>query len=110
MEVQWAYSASPVLFNSSLVPALLTNWRQWRLPTVNELVSILLPPARARDLCLPPLFDPTQRWLWSADRRAYAAAYYVDVPLGFVGWQDVSAPFYVRGVSGPLAALPSEPE
>ena len=45
------------------------------------------------------IVDPTQRWLWSCDRRSYTAAYYVDVELGFVGWQDFSAPFYVRAVS-----------
>jgi len=70
----------------------------WRLPTVDELVSLLRPAPQAQDLCIAPLFDPRQRWLWSSDRRSFMAAYYVDVQLGFVGWQDLSAAYYVRAV------------
>lgn len=70
----------------------------WRLPTVVELATLLRPPPRAEELCLALLFDPTQRRLWSADRSAFTAAYYVDVELGFVGHQDSSAANYVRAV------------
>jgi serine/threonine protein kinase len=72
--------------------------RGWRLPTVNELITLLKPAPRIQDLCVAPVFDATQRWIWSADRRSFVAAYYVDTTLGFVGWQDFSAPFYVRAV------------
>lgn len=70
----------------------------WRLPTVDELITLLRPTPQAHDLCIEPLFDPVQRRIWSADRRTYTAAYYVDVELGFVGRQDFSAPYYVRAV------------
>ncbi len=70
----------------------------WRLPTIPELVTLLRPTLQARDLCMEPLFDPEQTRLWSIDRRSFAAAYYVDAELGFVGWQDFSAPYYVRAV------------
>jgi serine/threonine-protein kinase len=70
----------------------------WRLPTINELVTLLGPAPQIQDLCIAPLFDTVQRWLWSSDRRSFMAAYYVDVQLGFVGWQDLSAPYYVRAV------------
>jgi len=70
----------------------------WRLPTINELVTLLAPTPQIQDLCIAPPFDPLQRRLWSSDRRSFAAAYYVDVQLGFVGWQDLSAPYYVRAV------------
>jgi serine/threonine-protein kinase len=70
----------------------------WRLPTIEELATLLRPPSQGTDLCLPTLFEPTQRWLWSIDRRSFAAAYYADAELGFVGWQDMSAPYYVRAV------------
>ena len=72
--------------------------QQWRLPTIEELMSLLRPVAQTQDLCIAPLFSPVQRWLWSADRRSFTAAYYVDVELGFVGWQDFSAPYFVRAV------------
>jgi serine/threonine-protein kinase len=70
----------------------------WRLPTINELITLLRPMHNAIDLCIAPQFDQRQRWLWSIDRRSYTAAYYVDMELGFVGWQDCSAPFYTRAV------------
>jgi serine/threonine-protein kinase len=70
----------------------------WRLPTVNELMTLLSPVPQGSALCIEPLFDATQRWVWSADRRSFAAGYYVDVELGFVGWQDFSAPYYIRAV------------
>ncbi|MBR9981534.1 MAG: protein kinase, partial [Desulfatitalea sp.] len=71
----------------------------WRLPTIDELLTLLRPTPQIADLCQPPAFDTTQRWIWSADRRSFTAAYYVDMVLGFVGWQDFSAPYYVRAVS-----------
>ena len=73
----------------------------WRLPTADELITLLNPPPRGQALCIASLFDTTQQWIWSADRRSFQAAYYVDVELGFVGWQDFSAPFYVRAVCVP---------
>ena len=71
----------------------------WRLPTIDELTTLLRPPPQGRDLCIAPHFNPRQRRLWSIDRRSFTAAYYVNVDLGFVGWQDFSAPYYVRAVS-----------
>jgi serine/threonine protein kinase len=70
----------------------------WRLPTIAELASLLRAPRKARDLCIASPFDTTQRRLWSADRRSFTANYCVDLELGFVGWNDVDAPYYVRGV------------
>jgi serine/threonine protein kinase len=74
------------------------GFQNWRLPTADELITLLKPPSQGRDMCIEPLFDTTQRWIWSADRRSFIAAYFVDIELGFMGWQDFSAPFYVRAV------------
>jgi serine/threonine-protein kinase len=70
----------------------------WRLPTIDELITLLRPKHKAIDLCIAPQFDQRQRWIWSTDRRSFIAAYYVDMELGFVGWQDCSAPYYIRAV------------
>jgi serine/threonine-protein kinase len=70
----------------------------WRLPTVDELVSLLERPPEMRDLCLPPVFDPSRSILWTSDRKSYTAAWFVSAALAFVGWQDCSCRFHVRAV------------
>lgn len=71
----------------------------WRFPTVNELMSLLTKVPRAMDLCIEPIFDQNQRWLWGSDRRSFVAAWYVSVDMGYVSWQDFSCYYFVRAVS-----------
>jgi serine/threonine-protein kinase len=70
----------------------------WRLPTVNELMSLLTDVPRVGDLCMEPVFDTNKRWLWSADRRSFTAAWYVSADMGYVSWQDFTCHYYVRAV------------
>jgi serine/threonine-protein kinase len=70
----------------------------WRLPTTSELMSLLTPTPYGVDFCIEPVFDRRQNTLWSSDRRSFAAAWYVNAEMGFVGWQDFSAGCYVRAV------------
>ncbi|MBA4356197.1 MAG: serine/threonine protein kinase [Desulfovibrio sp.] len=71
----------------------------WRLPTVQELSTLLLPEPDLRQLCLPPAFGPDQRRIWSADRKSFSAAWYADVEHGFVWWQDATCEFFARCVT-----------
>jgi serine/threonine-protein kinase len=71
----------------------------WRLPTVDELMSLLTATPHGEHLCIEPVFDPNQRAFWSCDRKSYTAAWYVSVDMGFVHWQDLSASYYVKAVS-----------
>lgn len=75
----------------------------WRLPTAQELASLLLPEPDLRQLCLPPAFAPQQRRIWSADRKSFTAAWYADVEHGFVWWQDLSCEFFSRCVTSVAA-------
>jgi serine/threonine-protein kinase len=68
----------------------------WRLPTVAELATLLLPEPDLRQLCLPPAFGPEQRRIWTADRKSFTSAWYADVEHGFVWWQDLSCEFFAR--------------
>ncbi|KPJ77081.1 MAG: hypothetical protein AMJ54_09365 [Deltaproteobacteria bacterium SG8_13] len=72
--------------------------RHWRLPTVEELLTLLTDDPQGEDFCIEPIFDRTQKWLWSCDRRSFTAAWYVSVEHGFVGWQDFTAAYSVRAV------------
>jgi serine/threonine protein kinase len=77
----------------------------WRLPTVEELMSLLTDVPRAGDLCTEPIFGQEQRWLWSCDRRSFVAAWYVSIDMGYISWQDFSCYYYVRAVSETLGTL-----
>jgi serine/threonine-protein kinase len=75
----------------------------WRLPTVDELLTTLAPPIRAGARCAPPLFDLEMDILWTSDQRSAVAAWYVNQDLAHVGWQDKTCCFWARAVAGPDA-------
>lgn len=70
----------------------------WRLPTAEELATLLLPAADADDYCLPPAFSHAQRRVWSADEAGFTTAWQADARLGFIERQDKSADAWVRAV------------
>ncbi len=70
----------------------------WRLPTINELTTLLTNTPHGEDFCMEPVFDRKQKWLWSSDRRSFMAAWYVNMDLGFVAWHDFSGYYYVKAV------------
>ena len=73
----------------------------WRLPTIEELITLLQPQPSDHDQCLPPVFERSPQRLWSCDRRTYTSAWYVSLDLGFVGWQDLSCRNGIKAVSSP---------
>jgi serine/threonine-protein kinase len=70
----------------------------WRLPTIDELMSLLVRTPHGGGYCIEPVFDRNQKWLWSCDRRSFTSAWYVSVEMGFVSWQDFTAYYHVKGV------------
>lgn len=59
-----------------------TNWQgrtNWRLPTLEELRSVLIPPLHGAPHSSWPLFDSTIHWLWSCDYCTKKQAWMVDV-------------------------------
>lgn len=70
----------------------------WRLPTVNELLSLVDDPARSRNDCAT-LFAESTNWFWSCDRRSPKTSWYVNISLGYVGWQHDSCSYLVRTVT-----------
>lgn len=74
--------------------------KDWRLPTVDELTTLLSQTPHGADFCIDPVFDTTQRRLWSCDRCTFTSAWYADARLGYVHRQDFDAPFHCRAVCG----------
>ena len=68
---------------------------QWRLPTVNELCSLLPAQQAALDHALP--LRPV-KWVWSCDRHGQQESWYVNMTMGFVGVQDIYCLNHVRAV------------
>ncbi|MFH1914381.1 MAG: protein kinase [Pseudomonadota bacterium] len=70
----------------------------WRLPTVDELTGLFGRAAHPGSSCQAPVFDPRTARLWSADTKAFTAAWYADAELGYIGWQDRTCRFFARAV------------
>jgi serine/threonine-protein kinase len=83
--------------------------RDWRLPTIAELITLLQPNPTGSEHCLPPVFDRRPQRLWSCDRRAYTSAWYVDLDIGFVAWQDLSCQNAIKAVCSPASTPPRPP-
>nr|WP_319541123.1 DUF1566 domain-containing protein [uncultured Pseudodesulfovibrio sp.] len=72
----------------------------WRLPTVDELTTLFTGRTEPGEFCLESVFDAQKARLWSADTKAFTAAWYADAEMGFVWWQDRTCRFFVRAVCG----------
>jgi serine/threonine-protein kinase len=55
----------------------------WRLPTIEELRSVLGPPLDGVACSTWPLFDSSLHWLWSADRCTKKQAWMADLVGGY---------------------------
>lgn len=88
-------------YRDELNAAAFGGCSSWRLPTVEELCTLLTPVAQGRDFCVAPVFDTTRPRLWSADRRSYVQSWTADTELGFIGRHDHTCRNWVRLVCSP---------
>jgi serine/threonine-protein kinase len=93
--VEWSEAQGYV---ASLNASCHGGLRAWRLPTVNELFSLLKPFSHNRSDCVDGVFDRTRKWLWSADRRTFTSAWHVNTELGYAGWGDFTCRYTARAV------------
>lgn len=63
-----------------------TSWQgrsSWRLPTLEEVLTILNPPLHGVSCSSWPLFDDSVHWLWTSDHCTKKQAWMVDVVESF---------------------------
>jgi len=73
--------------------------KNWRLPTIEELATILQPPTVTRDFCLHSAFPRDIHWLWSSDWCTKKQAWMVDIIECFVERLDMDGAASVCAVS-----------
>ncbi|MDR3044895.1 MAG: DUF1566 domain-containing protein [Desulfovibrio sp.] len=88
---------------AELNAARFAGYDDWRLPTVDEVCTLLAPPPEGGGHCVPPVLAPAPDPLWTADRKSFTAGWFVSASMGFVGWQDDTCRFHVRVVRSALA-------
>ena len=71
----------------------------WRLPTLEEAMSLMEPKMNEHGLYIDPIFDRKQRWIWTADKHSASRAWLVHFGTGICYYHDVAhSTNYVRAV------------
>jgi len=75
------------------------GYSDWRLPTLEEAMSLMEPKKRSSGLYINPVFNKTQSWFWTADTESASRAWYVNFVNGNCVSYDIAYNYgHVRAV------------
>jgi len=106
-DLMWQQSGSPHYMNYAdtekytrdLNNQRFSGYSDWRLPTLEETMSLMEREKKNGDLYIDSLFDKTQLWIWTADMYSVAGrAWYVLFHHGNCNHYVIGYNFYVRAV------------
>ncbi|MBN2603967.1 MAG: DUF1566 domain-containing protein [Candidatus Thermoplasmatota archaeon] len=74
------------------------GYKDWRLPTLEEAMTLMESIKNRDNLYIDSIFDNRQQMIWSADKADKDAVWYVDFNLGFCEAKMITDEYYVRAV------------
>ncbi len=74
------------------------GFSDWRLPTLEEAMSLMEPNKNEASLYIDPAFDSKQSWIWTADKYSVGSAWLVHFDDGYCYHHPVDSTRYVRAV------------
>lgn len=90
--LMWQQAASPehMLYNlatqwiNNLNKRGFAGYNDWRLPTLDEAMTLMEHAPNSAGLYIDPIFNSKQRaWMWTADRGETDSAWYVNFNYGY---------------------------
>ncbi len=73
------------------------GFSDWRMPTIEELASLLEPSTGGTRL-IDEAFDPQQQWCWSSDKKPTRDAWPISFRSGIVSYTGWNSKYHVRSV------------
>ncbi len=74
------------------------GFNDWRLPTLEEAMSLMEPKKNEAGLYIDPKFDSNQEWIWTADKKSASRAWAVYFDYGLCSHLPVDIDTFVRAV------------
>lgn len=74
------------------------DYTDWRLPTLEEAMSLMEPKKNESNLHIASIFDRKQYWIWSADRNSVSLAWDIDYYEGSCHYYFIEKSLFVRAV------------
>ncbi len=83
--LMWQQSGSDKYMNYDSARAFITQineeksegYNDWRLPTLEEAMSLMEPETNSDKLYIDSIFDSKQRWIWTSDQQSASRAWVV---------------------------------
>jgi uncharacterized caspase-like protein len=90
------YDSDVLFYIKELNRKKFAGHSDWRLPTLDELKSLLTSEKQTNGRFINPIFDKEQCWCWTSDKPSYGMAWLVEFDYGYISYAKNY--YYVRAV------------